>query len=304
MLLLLSFALLLLAVAAELWWGGAARQRQRHSVAHMEQRLVGSSAGVSPARVAVATFDDSPPNRWDSLLMRAALTPGLPITLALTLPSLPLAALASARIGSLWVAPLILALYGIMLGLWLRSRIEKQQRQLIRQLPDFLDGMVRLTSIGNSLPMAFQASAAQVPMPLRGVLDRAMISVRAGLDLDRALQLAAQPYRIEALELLHVVLGTGMRLGGRADMILQRMSDFMRDLAQAKQELIAITSETRMSAWVLGLLPVAVATLMTLANPTFFKPMFEQPLGHTLLLIALGLETVGALLLYRLAKSL
>jgi tight adherence protein B len=141
-------------------------------------------------------------------------------------------------------------------------------------------------------------------MPLRGVLDRAMVSVRAGLDLDRALQLAAQPYRIEALELLHVVLGTGMRLGGRADMILQRMSDFMRDLAQAKQELTAITSETRMSAWVLGLLPVVVATLMTLTNPAFFKPMFEQPLGHTMLLIALGLETVGALLLYRLAKSL
>jgi tight adherence protein B len=303
-LLLLSLTLLLLAVAAQLWWGGAARQRQRQSLAHMEQRLVGPRGSTSAARAPSASTGDPRPNRWDSLLMRAALSPGLPITLALTTPSVPLAMLAAVRIGSLWVAPVILALYAIMLGLWLRSRIEKQQRQLIRQLPDFLDGMVRLSSIGNSLPMAFQASATQVPMPLRGVLDRAMVSVRAGLDLDRALQLAAQPYRIEALELLHVVLGTGMRLGGRADMILQRMSDFMRDLAQARQELTAITSETRMSAWVLGLLPVVVAILMTLTNPTFFKPMFEQPLGHTMLLVALGLETTGALLLYRLAKSL
>ena len=78
----------------------------------------------------------------------------------------------------------------------------------------------------------------------------------------------------------------------------------MRDLEHAQQELRAITSETRMSAWVLGLLPVVTATFMTLTNPAFFNPMFHQPLGHTILLIALTLELVGSFLLYRLAKSL
>jgi tight adherence protein B len=43
---------------------------------------------------------------------------------------------------------------------------------------------------------------------------------------------------------------------------------------------------------------------MTLFNPSFFMPMFTQQLGHKLLLIALGLEALGAFLLYRLAKSL
>ena len=59
-----------------------------------------------------------------------------------------------------------------------------------------------------------------------------------------------------------------------------------------------------MSAWVLALLPVAVSTVMTLIDPTFFKPMFTSPLGHRFLLIALGLELTGGFLLYRLAKSL
>lgn len=152
--------------------------------------------------------------------------------------------------------------------------------------------------------MALQSTAATVQMPLRAVLDRAMQSVRTGQDLDRALQLASRPYRMQELELLHVVLGTGMRMGGRADQILQRMSDFMRDLSHARQELTAITSETRLSAWVLGLLPLVVAAAMTLLNPSFFMPMFTQPLGHKLLLIAVGMEAVGAFLLYRLAKSL
>jgi tight adherence protein B len=78
----------------------------------------------------------------------------------------------------------------------------------------------------------------------------------------------------------------------------------MRDLSQARQELKAITAETRLSAWVIGLLPLAVATFMTLTNPAFFMPMFTQPLGHKVLLMALGLELLGGGLLYRLAKSL
>jgi len=41
-----------------------------------------------------------------------------------------------------------------------------------------------------------------------------------------------------------------------------------------------------------------------LVLPAFFQPVLHDPLGHRILLIALGLELLGALLLYRLAKSL
>jgi tight adherence protein B len=188
--------------------------------------------------------------------------------------------------------------------LWLRHRVEKQQRLLLAQLPDFLDGMIRMASVGNSLPMAFQSTTKSVSMPLRGVLDRTLHAMHAGVDLDQALATASRPYALEELSLLHAVMGIGIRVGGRADHILQRMSDFMRDHSHARTELKAVTSETRMSAWVLGLLPVVVSALMTMINPTFFVPMFTQPLGQKLLLAALVLELAGGLLLYRLAKSL
>lgn len=302
---LLSLTLLLLAGAIELWWGSTARQQQRKSLAHIEQSLAGAPRLPVPAApVDAATRRMSGELRTDAVFIRAGLPAGWRMPVTLVLPGLILVLGGWLRIGSIWAVPLLAAVYAAVAWLWLRARIEKQQKLLLRQLPDFLDGLVRMSSIGNSLPMALQSTAANVQMPLRAVLDRAMQSVRAGLDLDRALQLAARPYRMDELELLHVVLGTGMRMGGRADQILQRMSDFMRDLSHARQELQAITSETRLSAWVLGLLPLVVAALMTLFNPSFFMPMFTQELGHKLLLIALGLEALGAFLLYRLAKSL
>jgi tight adherence protein B len=302
---LMSMALLMLAGAIELWWGATARRQARKSLAHIEQSL----AGATDVRQPTPSTVSAPPQakgelRSDALLLRAGLPTGWRIPVILGATGVAIALAGWWRVGSLWITPLLLGVYAASVWLWLRMRMEKLQKQFIRQLPDFLDGIVRMSHIGNSLPMAFQATLPTVQPPLRHVLTRAMQSVRAGLDLDRALEVASRPYRLEELELLHVVLGTGMRMGGRADQILQRMSDFMRDLSQARQELKAITAETRLSAWVIGLLPLIVATFMTVTNPAFFTPMFTQPLGHKILLMALGLEALGGCLLYRLARSL
>lgn len=304
---MLSVVSLLLAGAVELWWGSAARQQRRRSTDFIDRSLASQAHAVPPpsvplagkaaARAAGALFTDA-------LCLRAGLPTGWRLPIVLAVVGLVLAELGAWRIGTAWALPVLFAAYAVLVWLWLRWRIEKQRRQLIRQLPDFLDSVVRVASIGNSLPMAFQTASTAVSPPLRSVLDRTMMSVRTGMDLDQALQIASQPYRLEAFELLHVVLGTAVRMGGRTDHILQRMSDFMRDLDQAQHELRAITAETRMSAWVLGLLPVAVAIILSLLSPDFFHPMFTEALGRKILLIALVMETLGGFLLYRLAKSL
>jgi len=309
-LLLCSAALVLVAVAVELWGGAAAREQRRLSLQHAEQRLARPDtaprlAGISDAPATPMPSTSAPAGLpWDALMRRAALPTGWRVPLLIIAGAALLAWIASARLGTAWAAPIVLVVSALAAWFWVSRRIHRLQAKLLRQLPDFLDNLVRLAGLGNSLQMAFQTSAAQMPMPLRGLLDTTLSYTRSGLDLDRALAQAAQPYRLEALNVLSVVLGVSVRIGGRADQILQRMADFMRDLDQAQQELMATTSETRMSAWVLGLLPPISAVLMAITSPDFFQPIIHEPLGHRLLLWALGLELIGGFLLYRLAKSI
>ncbi|MFT4246419.1 MAG: type II secretion system F family protein [Pseudomonas sp.] len=306
-LLLLSVALLCLAGGIELWWNVTARQRQRTAANHVATRLGTTAPAASPsanAPRARATVPQQALPAWRALLRRADLRDHPSTLVLLALPGIVLTTGTWLRMHSLIFAVLALVLYVFAAALWLRRRIEHQRQQLLRQLPDFLENMVRLAGIGNSLSIAFQTSTAQVVPPLRPLLDTALVYTRGGMDLDRALQQAARPYRLQALETLSVILGTSLRIGGRSDQILQRMSDFLRDLEQVQQELTATTSETRMSAWVIGLLPPAMALLMALFSPDFFRPMLEQAFGHKLMIAALLLEGLGALLLYRLAKSL
>lgn len=299
-LLVASIALLLAVGAIHLWWGVAARHQQRAAALHAETRLAPTTAAV-PGNTAIA---QPPRQRWAELLRRAGLHDSRRMLVLLCLPALVLPVGAAIRLGSAWAGALTLLLYALGLGLWLQRRIGKVRQRLIAQMPDFLENMVRMAGIGNSLSMAFQSATQNVTPPLRPILDNALGYTRAGMDLDRALLQAAQAYRLQPLEMLSVILGTSIRIGGRSDQILQRMSDFMRDMEEVQRELQATTSETRMSAWVLGLLPVVSALSMALLNPDFFQPMFHEPLGRKLLLLAVALEAGGAFVLYRLAKSI
>ncbi|WP_459040267.1 type II secretion system F family protein [Stenotrophomonas sp. PSU-St83] len=307
----LSIVSVLLALAVWLWGTANSREQRQASLQHAEQQLARGSAG--PGSNAAAANDGSRPLPaaagrralpWNGLLQRAGLATGWKVPLMLLVPGLALSLFAMLRLGTAWMLPLTLLLYLLGCWLWIMRRTAKLQAKLLHQLPDFLDNLVRLTALGNSLQSAFQVASQQATPPLRELLDTTVRYARGGMDLDRALNLAAQPYRMEVLKVLTVVMGVSVRIGGRADQILQRMGDFMRDLEQAQQELSATTSETRMSAWVLGLLPPASAVLMAISSPEFFQPVLHDPLGHKILLIALGLELLGGFLLYRLAKSL
>ncbi|MNT87983.1 hypothetical protein D3C72_2284690 [compost metagenome] len=78
----------------------------------------------------------------------------------------------------------------------------------------------------------------------------------------------------------------------------------MRDREAAQRELLALSAETRLSAWILGLLPLVVAGGLFMLNAGYIMLMWKDPAGKTMLLAALGLEAAGVLMLYRLAKSI
>lgn len=299
-------ALLLLAAAVALWHGPALSKQKKQATEHVESMLQNRQAAGNGQRAPglAAAPKTSEQAAWQSWLMRANLPPNSRTALLMCLPPLLIAIFSVLRSGSLLLGLFALLLCCAGVALWWYRRVKKIQTRMIAQLPDFLEHMVRIAAVGNSLPMAFQGATAHSTAPLRPVLENAQIYTRAGMDMDRALLLAAQAWQVKPLEMLAVVMGTSMRIGGRSDQILQRMADFMRDLEQAQREFSATTSETRMSAWVLGLLPLACGLMMALVNPDFFTPMFSEPLGKKIIAIALALEVIGATLLWRLSRSI
>ncbi|MBK5120994.1 type II secretion system F family protein [Burkholderia sp. R-69980] len=208
----------------------------------------------------------------------------------------------AALVGGVLAAGATLITCAMFIYFLLAVRANKRRQLIVRQLPLFLDGIVRLITLGNSVPAAFQAALQSTETPLRECLDYVSRMLRTGVEIDRALTQVAVIYGVRELELVGAVLRLSVKYGGRADVMLDRMASFMRDLEQAERELVAMSAETRLSSWVLAMLPVGIGGFLILSNPSYFASMWFDPTGRQLVYLAFGLQVVGAYLLYRLAN--
>lgn len=314
-----SIALLLAAAALLLWhWAGRRQARQmagRHVGEQMHKRGTADEPAFDARRSATPANAVTDPWMMTSVtptthktglnavelpgwLENVATAKGLATGVAVILV---VCALIFAFAGGVAASgALVLMVLLTSFGLWLR--LQKFRKTLAGQLPAFIDAMVRLITVGNSTQAAFQLAVETTKPPLRGYLEGATGLMRAGMELDQALHQMARQVRIEEMYLLASILGLGVRYGGRADVLLERVANFMRDREQAQHELVAMSSETRLSAWVLGLLPIAVGSMIIMLNGSYFVQMWNDPAGQIMIFSALGLQIFGVLLLYRLAR--
>ncbi|HEY3599599.1 MAG TPA: type II secretion system F family protein [Paraburkholderia sp.] len=289
---------------------GAAAQKVPHAPRAGTGAGAGTGVGAGPRNA--ASTGKTLEARWrmlharaafafDSAMSRAGIAHARMPVLAATLAMLVLCGLAGHYAG----VPAACAVFvACALGLYVLVswRMRKRRALIVRQLPSFLDGIVRLVVIGNSVPAAFQAALQTTEAPLRECLDHVSRMLRTGVEIDRALQHVAQVYRTSELALVGAVLRLSVKYGGRADMMLDRMASFMRDLEQAERELSAMSAETRMSSWVLALLPIGIGGFLIVSTPHYFASMWNDVMGRKLVYLAFSLQAVGVLLLYRLAR--
>ncbi|SIO53464.1 tight adherence protein B [Burkholderia sp. GAS332] len=328
-----ALALLCAALALLLWQRGAQRKDQVSTERYIDSRMAAAmpagagasgavgNARVAPARAAAASAAIVPQApaadagwleharylqaRVRFMVRHAMARAGIarakgPVVIvgAITLLLCTWAAI----VGGLLAAGATLIACAMFVYFLLAMRANKRRQLIVRQLPLFLDGIVRLITLGNSVPAAFQTALQNTEAPLRECLDYVSRMLRTGVEIDRALSQVAVIYGVRELELVGAVLRLSVKYGGRADVMLDRMSSFMRDLEQAERELVAMSAETRLSSWVLAMLPIGIGGFLILSNPRYFASMWFDPSGRQLVYLAFGLQIAGAYFLYRLAS--
>jgi len=301
---LAASALAFMLGAVLLWRRAGQGQRRQATSVFLERQLTqGRQNAPADDDNAPRTILQSGIEHWDVLLRCAGLrqTAGLygAISLILCIGVL-LAAVLGGPVSAIVAA--VMLLVAIYFYIWLRA--DRRRGRMFDQLPEMLDTMVRLITIGNSMAAAFQAASANTSEPLREVVEKAAHLSRSTQELDAALASVARQYGFEELRLLAAVVRVAQKYGGRSDVVLERIAAFMRDVAQARGELVAASAEIRLSAWVLALMPLGIACYIMLTNNAMFMDMWDDPLGFKMLMAALGLQVAGSYWLYRMTKSI
>ncbi len=184
---------------------------------------------------------------------------------------------------------------------WRQSRAAAQRRQLRSLLPSIAEELAAAVRAGLPLPDAFAAIAAGQPTIVAAALREAAALMRLGRTLDEALVPLDALFGAHAL-LLRESLRAFHRRGGNVARALERVGALARAEVQLGDEVQALTAQGRASALVLALLAPCGLVFFLIANPSGAREFAADSRGQTLLSLALLLEAVGSLWLWRLVS--
>ena len=190
-----------------------------------------------------------------------------------------------ALVALLFWRSLVAALIAVGLGyllpiLWLSRR----RRQRNRNFNDQLAATLALTSAsmrgGFSLAQALASVAKDSQEPTQSELRRVGQEVQLGLSLTQALENLVLRMESDDLDLAVTAIKIHSRVGGNLTSILDTISATVRERAMLRREVRVITSMQRISSYVIGFLPVGLALMLFLINPSYMAKLFEP--GWTL----------------------
>ncbi|WP_226818673.1 type II secretion system F family protein [Acidithiobacillus montserratensis] len=202
-----------------------------------------------------------------------------------------------------WMAPIFFfVIYPPALLAYVQSRIRKRAALALMDLPNFLDAVVRTSRVGASLPAAMLAATKDAQGPIREVFNQVMRRQQSGMPLDRALLVVAKRYQMQELAIVATVLRLNIRYGGRVDIILERIADWLRGRVSAQAELSALSAETRFGALIMSLLIPALAIYIMIMNSKYLLGMWDDATGRLVLIFGAILLLTGVVLVNRMAK--
>jgi tight adherence protein B len=178
----------------------------------------------------------------------------------------------------------ILLLVGTFIGfmlprLWLGRRKSGRLSAFNKQLPDTITLIANALRAGSSFLQAIELVVRESRPPISTEFARVIREVNLGLPFEQALENMVRRVKSDDLELMATAISIQHQVGGNLAEILDSIAYTIRERVRIKGEIRTLTAQQRLSGYVVGFLPIALAGFIFITSPAFFAPMFENPPG-------------------------
>ena len=164
-----------------------------------------------------------------------------------------------------------------------KVKITRRRQAFEAQLPEALSLIASSLSAGHTFLRAVQMMTEEAENPLAEEFARVVYETRLGDPLVDALDRMAVRLEVNDLRWVVQAIRIQQTVGGKLADMLHTLADFIRSREEVRREVKVLTAEGRISAWVLGALPVGLLFAMQVLNPGYTEPFFQ---GWGLLILA------------------
>lgn len=200
-------------------------------------------------------------------------------------------------LGALQLAVAFAAALAFAIPLMLISRRAQKRRRRMEQLfPVALDIFSRSLRAGHPIASAIALVAEEMDDPVGSEFGLVSDEVSYGAELNDALAAMAERWGLEDIRMFVVSVSVQSETGGNLAEIIENLTKVIRERAALFLKVRALSSEGRMTGWMLAVLPVFTFVSMFLMNPPFYLEVAQDPIftiGFPCLLVVYAIGIIA-----------
>jgi tight adherence protein B len=186
-----------------------------------------------------------------------------------------------------------------IVGFWLKRRISKRQRKLESQLIELLQMLASGLRAGFGLMQAVEAAADQLTPPISIELRRFIRDTAMGASVEAALANLNERVGSSDWDIVITAILIQRTVGGNLSEILDNVANTMRERERIKNEIRTLTSQQRMTGYVIGGIPIGLGIIFSMMNWEFMSLMFTESLGRMMLAGGAVMWAIGFMIIQK-----
>lgn len=281
-------------------FGGASRRVARRLARARPQGEAAAAAEPSEDERLFAWIDAHLP--WLAARLLAARAPFRPSQVVFA--EIALAAVLLLVLDMLGAPPLLAIPAAVVAGLaaplvLVAALAGRRRARFVAQLPQAIDLIARALQAGHPVTTAMSVAAQQISDPLGPELKVVIDEMSYGLERDAALRNLARRFPVAELRMFAASLEITRETGGNVAEVLLGLADRLRQHAQLRRKVAALSAEGKLSFWVIAGLPVLAGGAILLIRPQYYAEVANDHLFWLMMAEPPILLLIGGVIIWR-----
>ena len=172
-------------------------------------------------------------------------------------------------------------------------RRNKRFEKFEELFPEAIDTLARAVRAGHAFTTALEMITNEIAEPIAGEFRQLYEEQKFGMPVRDALMNLTERVPLVDVKFFVTAVMLQRETGGNLAEILDNLSYVIRERFKIQRQVRVYTAQGRLTMALLMGMPPIIVVVMLVLNPAFIHPLFADPIGHTLLVAGIALQTVG-----------
>ena len=198
-----------------------------------------------------------------------------------------------------WLGIFIGAIFPYSYASFRRTRRFKKFEELF---PQAIDTLARAVRAGHAFTTALELISNEISEPIASEFRKLFEEQKFGLPVRDALLNLTERVPLVDVKFFVTAVMLQRETGGNLAEILDNLSYMIRERFKIMRQVRVYTAQGRLTMLLLMGVPPIIVVSMSIINPAFIQPLFADPIGHTLIVTGITLQTVGYFIIRKIIR--